>query len=414
MNSIKCAIFDACFGLDKQKSRGMSSNYLAWELKRNNQKEYSLEDCNVILVSVQYPSDSSRLKTLQTMYRKKIIIAGGAASSSPYLLGLYADIVCVGDGGIFLKTLFSKGLEAVKELPNAWIHKEKRKVMIDQNFPWELPPIQAEDGAYRVWCGRGCKKKCLFCQTGWAYEYKENPNVKHLFKSIADLKKQNKRIAYLSNDLLQHSFYNRLPSVKMGSYSVDYIKKNGLPPAMAIRIGVEGVSERLRKIIKKPILNDDLVKCSSWLNANKKKVKWFMIAGLPYEEKRDWEELKDNIERWKMLTPIGTLHISFTAFVPTPATPLSKFPLNDNYSDYYKDFENWFFHGHGWSNRVKVSKPSKPENRLKSAMACLGLSKEELYKGNIESPNNRINYPFNKQADSFYNDIILKKDYNEN
>lgn len=391
------AILDACFSTNNQSGRGMSAEYLAWELKRHNVEESPLLLADIVLVTCQSTEASDYLKKLRIKYPKKIIITGGAASTSPYSLGKYCDAVCVGDGQRFYDVLFNVGLQEAFKLPNVWIDGETRRVEIDQNYPFDMPPIQAEDGAYRLWCGRGCKNKCKFCQTGWAYEYKENPNGNQVVSQAKQILAQGKKIAYLSNDVAQHSFYDKLPPTEHGSYSVRFLKKYGLPPARQIRLGIEGVSERLRKSVAKPISYDDLLGCTKWLNANKKSVRYFMIAGLPEETKEDWEELKQLIQQWKRETPKGVLALSFTAFCPDPATPFATVALNDDYWDYYTDFKEWFFGGRGWSNRVKLMNPQQPKARMQKAILSMGLTEEQLREGGHISPNARLLYPYAKK-----------------
>lgn len=392
------AVLDACFSLNKQASAGMSAQYLRWELQRHGQVEGSVPEADILLVSCQSTLASDFLRKLRKLYPKKVIIAGGPASTSPYALGLYADMVCVGDGQLFLQTLFVDGLQKASQLPNVWINDDTKQVEIDMNFPWRMPPIQADDNAYRVWCGRGCKKKCYFCQTGWAYKYQENPNPRYLLQQIRQLKTKGYKFGYLSNDVMQHSFYADLPHTEHGSYSVDFLRKHGLPPARQIRLGVEGVSARLRTAVNKPISADDLVDCTAWLNANGKSVRWFMIAGLPDETADDWQELKEAVNRWKLKTQKGVLALSFTAFCPDPATPLATQPLSDGYYQNFLDFKAWFFDGIGWSNRVKIMQPQAPESRLQKAMYSMGLPETALRQGGQWGPNDRVNYPYKNLA----------------
>jgi len=391
---MRLAILDACFPISNQSGRGMAAEYLSWELKRNKMLESPIEDADILLVTCASTMADKFLKSLRKKYPKKIIIAGGPASTSPYTLGKYCDAVCVGDGQKFIQTLTRDGFDAATKLDNVWIDGESRMVNIDQNFPWDLPPIKAEDGAVRVWCGRGCKNKCLFCQTGWAYTYSENPDPDKLLRQIALLQKRGEKISYLSNDIAQHSFYKRLPPTIHGSFSVNYLKKNGLPMARQIRLGIEGVSSRLRTMVKKPISNDDLIKCTSWLNKNGKSVRWFLIAGLPGETWEDWEELQNIILQWKEITPKGVLALSFTAWCPDPATPLALQPLQDDYWEYFTKFKEWFFGGIGWSNKIKILNPQQPAARLQKAIKSMGLSETQLRKGGCKSPNKRVAYPF--------------------
>jgi len=401
---MRYSIYDACFSESMQTGRGLSALYLVWELHRHGLTEYSIEQSDIILATVQSPTSADFIRLLSQRHSNKIIVCGGSASTSPYSIGLHCDVVCVGDGQNFLSVLFGGGgLEAAKRLPNAWIDGETRRVEIDQGFPWNMPPIQSEDKAYRLWCGHGCKNKCKFCQTGWAYKYSENPSPKTLIEQAEGLISHGKRIAYLSNDLAQHKFYSSLPPTQHGSYSVAFLKKVGLPPARQIRLGIEGVSERLRKSVSKPISYSDLLDSTIWLNNNHKSVRWFMISGLPTEIQDDWNELKQIIQEWKLKTTKGVLAVSFTAFLPEPATPFATLPINDDYWPLYLDFKDWFFGGQGWSNRVKLMFPASPESRMKMAMLKMGLTELQLREGGHISPNARLIYPYENKIKKLSN-----------
>jgi len=396
---MRAAILDAAFPVGRQSGRGLAARYLAWDLARNGEDEYPLPDADTVLVTCTSPIDADYIKRLRAKYPCKAIIVGGAGSTSPYSLGVDSDAVCVGDGQKFIQTLCNEGLDAAKQLPNAWVHGDLRRVEVDQGFPWDMPPIQAEDGAYRLWCGRGCKNKCAFCQTAWAHTYSEHPDPDSLVLAAQALLQRGKRINYLSNDPAQHSFFARLPPVDHGSYSVRFLAKHGLPHARQIRLGVEGVSARLRAAVGKPISDDDLVGCTSWLNAHGKGVRWFMIAGLPGETSDDWLALRGVIKRWKEMTPKGVLGISFTAWCPDPATPIATLPIVDDYWQHFTEFKEWFFSGVGWSNRIKLMMPQQPESRMRKAELAMGLPEGTLREGGDPGPNQRVNYPYSDGAD---------------
>lgn len=369
---MRFAVLDACFPIEKQ-SLGMAALWLKWELLRYNIDVVSHEKADVLLVSCVDPSQAGFIRRLRAKHKNKIIFSGGAGALSPHALSLFSDAVCVGDGRLFLKTLIQKGVNEAVLLDNVFVNGETRNVSVDQNFPWDCPPIQAEDGSYRVLCGHGCKMRCAFCQTGWALEYKENPNPSAVLMAVDRLKRNGKKFGYITNDLAQHSFFRALPASTHGSYSVAFMKKNGLPHARQIRIGVEGVSARMRRLVGKPISYDDLLKCTVWLNENKKSVRWFIIAGLPGEKKSDWEELKSIVQEWKIMADVGVLALSFTAFKREPSAPLGFLAHSDEYIDFYDDFREWFFGGVGFSNRIKIMSPAGIETRNECSELYMGV-----------------------------------------
>lgn len=389
---MRVAVLDACFSEAKQASRGLAATWLRAACAEGMQL-VDPRSAAAILVTCVAAEQHTYVERVKKKYPQATVVVGGAASTSPAAFFAGADMVCVGDGQRFLQSLCHGGVDEAACLPNVWA-PGKTSVQIDHDFPWSFPPIQAEDGAYRVWAGRGCKNKCLFCQTGWAMPYAENPSPARVAAVAKRLVSAKRRVAYLSNDLTQHSFFPQLPLAQHGSFSFRFIKKYGLPPARTVRLGVEGVSERLRSAVNKPIPSNDLAKCTSWLNANGRSVRWFLIAGLPGESASDWEELRESVQYWKRITPKGVLALSFTAWCPDPATPIATQPLEDDYWEWWESFKAWFFDGVGWSNRIKLMGPQQPKTRLKKAMASMALTEQALRRGGDWGPNDIVEYPF--------------------
>jgi hypothetical protein len=390
---MKISIIDSSYPLSKMQY-GVSASYLFWELLRHGITPTSIKDSDFILLTMQDPRQWPYLKSLREKCPGKKIIVGGSVSSAPYSIAPYCDCVVVGDGQIFIKTLTQSGYKEATTLKNVWIHGEYRPVIIDQGFPWDLPPIMGDNGHINIFISKGCKKKCYFCQTGWAYDYQETESLERVLAQAKFCK--GKKITYVSNDLGQYSGVNYLNSNADGSYSVEYIIKNKmLPKARVVRLGVEGVSERIRGLLSKPIKNDDLYNLTLALNRAGKSVKFFMMTGFPFETDEDWEELKSFIMRYRRKEQKGTLEISFSAWIPSPATPMCILPLKDDYWERFKVFREWFFNA-GWSNKIKLLNLAQPQTRLKSAMAHMGLTEKELREGGKWGPNNRIEYPFKK------------------
>lgn len=201
-------------------------------------------------------------------------------------------------------------------------------------------------------------------------------------------------LSYITNDYMQHDFMERLPRTNYTSASIDFMRKNGLPDARFVRMGVEGPSSRLRTMISKPISHDDLVKATAWLCSNKKAVKWFLIAGLPTESQADYDELREAVRDVKGYAKDKlNLQLSFTSFMPYPATPLGALKIDDDYFERYMDFARWFFYGGGKGDGMLLYKPSKPDVRLKLTEWALGKFGKDVYDPSISSPNLRVNYP---------------------
>jgi hypothetical protein len=388
----QCAVLDPCLPLSKQASRGLGARYLLWECRRHGVPVVEPDRADALLVSCVHPEQAATIATYRRGFPRAVLIVGGAGSLSPCALGAEATAVVCGDGQRFMERL-GTGLDAAMALPEVWVQGGTEPVEIAQGFPWNMPPMQAEDGAYRVWLGRGCKNRCGFCQTGWALEWNEHPEPAALVVQAQRLAAQGKRVVPMTNDPAQHECATRLPPSAHGSYSIAYMRKRGLPACRQIRIGVEGPSERLRTLVSKPISRPDLLGCTKWLLGNGRSVRWFLIAGLPTETDDDWLELRECVQEVKRDAPKGVCALSFSAWCPEPATPMGTLPIDDGYWERWKQFREWFFGGKGWSNRIKIMAPANPKTRLRRSIAQMAVTETELRRGGAVSPNQRLSYP---------------------
>jgi radical SAM superfamily enzyme YgiQ (UPF0313 family) len=405
--------------------------WIHWELKRKKYPGVEVvttmdHGLDVLLISQGNPQTwenvTKKLKLLGIepnrikRGKRPIVVIGGFVSFVPAIADQVADMVCVGEGRNFMYTLLEKGVDACWELPETWVPGEKRIVEPNYDFPWDVPPLKYESNKYRIMCSRGCKRNCLFCQTSWCQPYSEHPNPMKLIRISKTLKAQGKKLGFVTNDLSGLSFGRSLqdaslaPSISFSALRTARRRGIDLKKILAtsrIRIGVEGISERLRKGVLKPIKTSDLIEVTDWLVQNHVMPKYFLISGLPGETSKDWEEFKDFVKEIKGVYrthDFGFLVLSFTAFVPCIATPLSLLPLSDEYESYRKDFMNWYEHGPGYARRVRFYFGSNIKARMKEAKNCMGgVSEQQLRKGFLEGPNEM------HQRISFYNYDKLKK-----
>jgi radical SAM superfamily enzyme YgiQ (UPF0313 family) len=120
-----------------------------------------------------------------------------------------------------------------------------------------------------------------------------------------------------------------------GSMRIDRFKNNEKQNKnFLFRIGVDGLSERIRKIINKPNSNDDIYSLITGLiEKGFVMFKMFMIFSYYFEKNSDWFEFVGLIERIKAFAKKTDktvfLRIKFTPFIPNPLTPL------ENIQPYY-------------------------------------------------------------------------------
>jgi hypothetical protein len=423
----KYAIIDATATKTEARFRGLAGKYLDWELSRRGALQVGPKEADIILVTVVSPHEYECLpralrrvgiEPLAKNRARQKVILGGQGATSPKIFDPYIDVACVGEGKRFLDVLLSSGYDAVINLDNAWIPGETREVIPDYDFPWEAPPTMAEDGIVRIYASRSCKKKCLFCHTGWSTTYRENDND-YLLSQYEKLIAAGYKVNVVTNDAPALSFFESIETMEhfSASYSqaMEMISKPGglksfSGKVKSVRFGVEAPSYRLRKLVGKPIPTDGLFDVSKKLLSSGVGVRWFMIAGLPGETQDDWDELKQIVLRAKHEIQKGALQLSFTAFCPDAAAPLCLAPLDDTYWDRFSDFWKWFFEGIGFTRRVQLFRCAGPESRLKHALASMACTEEDLRRGWLDRdpPNWRVRYAYKHLARRAY-DVYAKR-----
>ena len=392
---MRIAVLDSNYSQDKHQ--GLAATWLRWELERASVKEYPPPLADTLLVTVssqQGISDVKRELRKLNLTNKRVILGGGGCYA-PAVFDKWANVICVGEGARFVRVLLRDGLDAVKSLEESWVPDETRCVIPGQEFPWDVPPLNHPDGTVRVFGSRGCKYRCLFCQTGWETTYRVNPDIERLQSQIAALERRGARIALVTNDAAEEhvTFSGQQEFLSVRLQNLRHMMPLTREQVKSVRIGVEGMSERLRVAVGKPVPNDELLRITFALMANDVGVRWFFIPGLPGETEADYEELRYLVRELRRL-PKGAVMLNFHSFIPQPASPLCILPLEDRYWEPFDEFRRWFFHGPGFTRRVQIVAPNKYPSRLRRAMESMAATEAELRRGwwEYDNANWRVQY----------------------
>jgi tRNA A37 methylthiotransferase MiaB len=194
------AIVDANYAQDKYE--GMAAAWLRWELHRAGVSESPPELADVLLSTVSSQQGVSELRGAikRAANKRARVVVGGGGAYAPAVFDGVASVTVVGEGARFVRTLLRDGYEAATALPECWIPGETRPVVPSTEFPWDVPPLKHPDGTVRVFGSRGCRYRCLFCQTGWETTYRVNPNPERLQQQVRALEQQGARLAIVTND----------------------------------------------------------------------------------------------------------------------------------------------------------------------------------------------------------------------
>ena len=391
---LNVALIDANYKHVRHKS--LAITWLEWEANGLGMQITAPSDADAILATISSQQGWIKLRTkLRREANGKPIIIGGGGAYAPAVFDGMATACCVGEGHRFMRVLATDGLDAAKALPESWVPSEAKRVIPSGEFPWGVPPLRHPDGTVRVFGSRGCRYKCLFCQTGWESTYRVNPDPGRLARQIAGVTRRSEKLAIITND---GADVDVLWRGQQEFLSVRFSNLKRMMPiarsrAKGVRIGVEGVSERLRTAVGKPVANDELVEITAQLIQNHVGVRWFFVLGLPGEIEADYEELRWLISELKRF-PGGCVMMNFHAFIPQPAAPLCVFPLEDTYWEPFDEFRRWIFDGPGFTRRAMIVAPCKYPGRLARAKLSMAATETELRRGwfDHDNANWRIRY----------------------
>jgi len=388
----------------KQEHQGLAATWLRWELDQAVARGAAVElvepqGAEVLLLTTSSPEGVAMVRrAIKEHWNETAVrILGGGGCTSPPVFDDLVEAICVGEGAHFVRTLFNDGLDAALALPETWIPGDDRRVVPNLDFPWELPPLRHPDGTIRVFGSRGCKNRCLFCQTGWASTYRVNPRPKILQAQVDKLHRDGHRIAVITNDGAEAGVH--LEGQQSFVSAMFTHLKRMMPISRkrfrSVRIGVEGVSERIRRAVHKPVGNEELLRMTWDLLVAGVGVRWFFVTGLPAETLDDYLELQHVLHQLRKL-PKGVVMMNFHAYIPCPATPLCIPPLDDTYFERYDELiKDWFFSGPGFTRHVQLVGPAKYPTRLKKARESMAASAAELRRGwwNHDPKSWRIEFP---------------------
>lgn len=384
---------------------------------------YTAPACDVLLVTLTYYADILMFEKflrdtgLKNRKGKPIVIAGGIeATLNPELISQMADYVFIGDGEDhtyqildyisqgkdpqdICKYLYKQGDKAIPEPYNAPQIKpiayfQKRFVVLRKNQALKKI-INDEDRKfgklYRVEIARGCKSKCPFCVMSGLKPYRE-ASYEDVAKA-ASIIPDGSITSFFAPDTVEHSQYDKI---------VEYIrlhnlKNNGadtrlrnLPNSQtqSATIGIEGVSDKLRKVAGKPYKKDFILEqIGKYVERRKLEgmnslINIYYIADLPSENKEDYEELLEffrDIERAEWSRNLSIRPI-LNPLSPKPFTALYNSPIHP-LRDYMPLWKTICRGGTGkgkWGFRVVEQAVWSPFDRVIDAVIHRG--KEKAYK----------------------------------
>jgi len=316
-----------------------------------------------------------------------VVIAGGSCVLNPEPMSDFIDFFVIGDGEeVVLELLDSfrdwKGNKASKEqlfrqvatIPGIYVPSlyqveyqadgllksiapaiAEASPSIQRRVVTKLPPpvtkpvvpyIEAVHDRGAVEIQRGCSRGCRFCQAGIIYRpVRERPQeevlqavdelitncgydeVSLVSLSTSDYAGIDKLVVSLS-----HRYQNRyltlsLPSLRMDDFSVRLVDSLPSHRKTGLTFAPEAGSQRLRQVINKNTLEDELLKtATAALDKGWSTLKLYFMVGLPTETTDDIEGIIQLVNKIRSLGGKDErrkpkIRISLSTFVPKPHTP---------------------------------------------------------------------------------------------
>jgi len=272
---------------------------------------------------------------------KTIFIAGGyPLGSNPEPIADFFDLIGIGeydDIGDMIEddTQFYRPSEYDVNYEEDGSVKDTNQPKIKKRFVSEFTsdPQLMYGKFFQTEISRGCKNKCPYCQLGWGRPYREVDKTKffNIARKIRNFKSN--KFNPWSSDLFGVSYikefmeFSEKYNIKtdFGSVCLNRIKEiDKIRGSVNLRIGVEGISERLRMILKgKKITNDELIEDIRFGIEEKNigTIKLFFMYNYPTEDKDDIYNHKEFLMGLRSIKKRFVLSLKYTPIQPLPQTP---------------------------------------------------------------------------------------------
>ena len=308
-----------------------------------------------------------------------VVMGGSCAAINPLPMSEFIDIFALGAAENLLDNLLpalaeendrDTVLERLAEKPGFYLpsHHDpesddelpklrKRELTLEQmQLPGYLPtsamvtPRTEFADKFLIEMSRGCPEKCRYCWATFGMgKFRWHP-THFILDSLERAREVTDQIGFVATAVGDHPEIERILSAaydqgfrsSVSSIRIPAVKEGVLEPlyasgARSITLAPETGSDRLRRLMNKPITNDFLLeKVRLIFRAGMTQLKLYFIIGLPDETMDDVQAILElgaacrnlMLEEARKTGVIGNVHLGCNILIPKPYTPWQREPMD--------------------------------------------------------------------------------------
>jgi radical SAM superfamily enzyme YgiQ (UPF0313 family) len=263
----------------------------------------------------------------------------------PAVLGALAELE-----GVYVPSLYPLKKIGNFLVPDLGGKKIRKRICPDLDQlhaePGEIVPIcEVVFNRLNVEIARGCPQNCRFCQAKSYYAPFRvkglRPTIDFIGQALARTGYESFSLSSLSSGdypylpellqripaLIQPDISFSIPSLRPSTLTVELLATLAKFRKTGITIVPEAGSERLRRVINKNVTDQDIFQALDFAWQHRwQKIKMYFMLGLPGETMEDIAAIVLLLEKILLMARARRarieIHVSFSAFVPKPHTPL--------------------------------------------------------------------------------------------
>ncbi len=368
LNASSTAVCERVFWEEQRK--GIPSSPVSVESQRE------LSDFAVLAFSVTYELDYFNIPRILAaagipLYSSErdgthpLVIAGGVCiSANPAPVAPFFDALCIGEAESILPDLLKTlsqvdladrkdTLSAIAGVPGMLVPGISNQVTMQRAFNLDDFPVHSvvmtrdtELGdLYLIEVERGCRWRCRFCLVCGVFRPMRSRSIESIVQQAKTGLASRKRIGLVGPDVPDHPAFEEIllrlkameAEVSVSSLRIKPLFDLALSELArggtgTVAFAPEAGSARMRRVIRKGVNEDDILKAVEFTSRHKlKQLRLYFMIGLPSETDDDVEAIIDLSRKGKAVLEkrqsTTRIILSVSPFVPKAGTPFQWAPM---------------------------------------------------------------------------------------